>query len=169
MSTICFIYTLLKKRMIGLEVLHFQNPFSIGHINLIYTLKMITVISKLLIFSHIHTKIHKFRFRLMDNFFQYLSTFSGFPSQSNLYSEDVFLIFRKTGLKIDFIYGLLLLSRTLKDSIDKSFYALDFFFCVYKNYKNKFNIKIEKHISLDTLNKTFTFSASHDDYPYPPL
>ena len=83
---------------------------------LIY-LKMITVISNLL-FLFSHTQIHKFHFKLMDTIFDCFSHFSGFSSQSNSHSEDLFLILRNTGFYSRFYIWIVTSLKSTKVSID---------------------------------------------------
>ena len=72
------------------------KPFLNRRFKFLIYIKMITVISKLLLFFFSHTQIHRFRFQLMDNFFHCLSTFSGYFSQSNPHSEYLFAMLRNT-------------------------------------------------------------------------
>ena len=81
----------------------------------------------------------------MDTFFHCLRSFSGFSSQSNPHSEDLFLTVRNA-------------------RFPNLFYSIHFF-CLYVNRKNK--LQQERYISLSPLNKTFTLCAPHNNYPHP--
>ena len=89
------------------------NPFWKGDLNFLHALKMITVISKLLIFfshTHTHTQIYKFCFLFQDFL----------PNQTYI-ARISFWFLETQGSAVNFIYGLLLFSRAPKDGIDTSF------------------------------------------------
>ena len=102
-----------------LQVMHFKNRFWIGYLLILYLLKMITVISKLLIFVSVTHKYVNSTFSAWIRFSTGVALFQDFlPNQTNI--AWIFLWFLETqGSTIDFIHGLLLLSKTLQDSIYK--------------------------------------------------
>ena len=96
------------------------------------TLKMITVISKLLIFSPSHTRKHKFCFQLMDTFFHFLNPFSGFSSQSNPHSKNLFLILRNKRFHNRFYMWIVTsLKSTIRQHRYNSFYLSGLFLLLY--------------------------------------
>ena len=90
------------------------------------------------VFSLPHTQIHKFCFQLMGAFFHCLNNFSGFSSQSNPHSKELFLILRNTRFhKQFFMWTVTSLKSTIRQHI----------YCTLQNTKQVVSLCEEEALS----------------------
>ena len=128
-------------------------------IYIFYFLQMVTIISKLPIFS-LSLTCKCANFNLTHEYFCHcLSPFSGFSSKSKPHSKDLFLVLRFYIWTVTFLKGI------TREHWYSSFWVIYFFFCIYKNCKNN-----KEYIFHSVpLNKTFTFSSPFNSITILPI